>query len=668
MKKFYLILAAAVGMTITSCTTNDFLGDVDPNAQAVVNDGSIRFGTATKGMTRADHVGADAAGLLGEQFVFAGQKTNATPASQLVFDQYYANWKANTANTTESNSNSWEYVGYTPYGVGNSAISTLPTGSTQTIKYWDYATKQYDFAAYSLGLGADDDDNPSTPNTHATATKIDMDNLTTAAYTLNGSVNELAACYISNLVTAYNRDAVNDYGKTVQFTFRSLGAKVRMALYETVPGYSVKDVKFYTAESPTALATDGTEDVARLFTPSASKILPKGKGTMTVSFPNIGWAKSPNDGDHTDYNKAHVAFAADNAATLSSTLDLAALANFADKDDKETSGSYLGRASNEATYAGGKVGSPAAGKYFTILPYETGTALILRIKYTLVSIDGSGETITVDNASAVVPAEYTKWNPNYAYTYIFKISDYTNGSTGVDGNGATVTGLTPITFDAVVIDSEDGLQETITTVSTPSITTYAKGEVVTANNEYKVDNNIYAVVTNAAGENQTLTVGTNAWLYTVTLEGSSAQVISEATVDNAIANGKYNAAAGTYTVHDANAKDMVVTLNNGLSAISAIPAADSPNGNELTITGAKFTPAATGTYVLRYQTDAPVYDAGTLGSALTAAGVTKLDGYFTYNGSKFVQCDSDAAPSSDVNYYKVSTPGKYMYKVVKVVP
>ncbi len=655
MKKVYLILAAAVGMTITSCTTNDFVGDV-ANTTTENGNGVIAVGSGLKAVTRAgEHTGKDAADLLDHKFVFAG--TKGTSPTTFVFDQYQTKWAENTANTTESNTADWEYVSLTPAST-NTVIHN--GGSvTQSIKYWDYSTTQYDFAAYSLGLGFDHDENPATDPVYATPSAIAAD---TKSYTLEGSAGALAACYISNLVTAYNRDGANDYGKTVQFTFRSLGAKVRMALYETVPGYSVKDVKFYTAESPTALAGNATDNVARLFTPSAAKSLPTGSGKMTINFPTVGWANRAA----TDYNKAHVTFTPTNAETdISSILRLADLADFAAAEGAQATANYLGRASNTATYAGGLVSTK--GKYFTILPNEAGTNLILRIKYTLVSTDGSGETITVDNASAVVPAEYTKWNPNYAYTYIFKISDYTNGSTGVDGSGNTVTGLTPITFDAVVIDDEDGLQETITTVSTPSITTYAKGEVVTANNEYKVDNNIYAVVTNAAGANQTLTPGTNAWLYTVTLQDASAQVISEATVDNAIANGKYNAAAGTFTVTDANDKNMVVTLNDGLSAITAIPAADSPNGNELTITGAKFTPAATGTYVLRYQVSAPTYDAGTLGSALTAASITKLDGYFIYDGAKYVQCDSNAAPEAGTTYYKVSTPGTYMYKVVKVV-
>ena len=96
-------------------------------------------------------------------------------------------------------------------------------------------------------------------------------------------------------------------------------------------------------------------------------------------------------------------------------------------------------------------------------------ALHLKMDFTLVSRDGSGETINMTGATAVIPAAYAMWQPNYKYTYIFKISDKTNGRTGVydptQADDATVNsdpaGLYPITFDAVVVNAEeDGTQET----------------------------------------------------------------------------------------------------------------------------------------------------------------------------------------------------------------
>ena len=592
-----LLFVTIAFAAIASCTEDSFVGE-QSQQEANGTEGAISFSSSFLAVTRSS-VGAKAAALLNNNFVVEGTKTKDNSVSE-VFDNYNVNYTENTAATTTSNTADWDYVGQLP---NSNSSGTLPI---QTIKHWDYAASQYDFAAYSLGVGVDDDNDASTANVFAEATAIDE---TTKSYTITGTSDKLKSCYISDLVTAYHRDDINDYGKTVQISFRSLAAKIRLAFYETVPGYSIKDVKFYTASAPTALATDGTENNPTLFASDA--VIPSGSGTMTITFPTTGFTKRSNS----DYNKAHVSFAENSNADLSSTLVLEDLADFAAAEKKEANGNYLGRTSNTATFAGGLVNS--AGKYHTILPYETGTNLTLRIKYTLVSTDISKETIDIDNATAVIPAELAKWCPNYAYTYIFKIGDTTNGSTGVDGSGNVITGLTPITLDAVVVDSEDGIQETITTVSTPSITTYMAGQVITANDEYIKGKDIYVIVNNGTS-NVALTDGTNAKLYTVTQSNtktsgddgyhdSAAKTINEETVSNVLSNGTEDP-AGTWTVVDENNWNMVVTTASvpTLSAVTSIADTDSPTGNAITVNGVKFKPTAAGTYVFQYVKTAPV--------------------------------------------------------------
>lgn len=587
MKKSYLIMAAIASLALVSCSDEEFVGnpELGPGQGKTAE---IVFNSVGKGMTRADFTGQDAADKLNRNFVFAGTKNDGTRADEYVFDQYNANWVINTANTTESNSNDWEYVGYTP--ATTSAINT-----TQTIKYWDYGKTQYDFAAYSLGGG------------NATATKIKFSTLSSDAYKLTGSVEDLKACYISDLVTAYNKTANNhtgnDFGKVVTFSFRSLATKIRLAFYETVPGYSVKDIQFYSA------ATGGTATTTpTLFASSA--VLPSGSGTMTVTFPHTGWALSPNgETPNTDYNKAHVTFAQADQVDAATTLTFDALADFAAAEINETASDnpavgWIGRASNAATYAGGlEYGS---GKYKTILPLEAGANLHLRISYKLVSTDGSGEVINVDNATAVIPAQLAQWSPNYAYTYIFKISDLTNGATGFGPDGTTpVCGLTPITLNAVVVDSEDGIQETITTVNEPSITTYAEGKVVTENNEYNTGAPIYIIVND--GTNNVTVSASNAKLYTATIQDQAFQKISEESVDNALRYGVISGEGKVFTVTDANGKNLVVTDVTSTAATysKTISADDSPTGNLITLDESNnkatiFTPSAAGTYVFQY--------------------------------------------------------------------
>ena len=186
--------------------------------------------------------------------------------------------------------------------------------------------------------------------------------------------------------------------------------------------------------------------------------------------------------------RAHISFAGEGDQTT--LVEFGNLAYTIAEDGEKTEGSvFLGRSSNTASMAG-----EAEGNYYTqYLPNERGTNLNLRVNYTLESIDGSGETIEVKGATAQVPSIYTQWKAGYAYTYLFKISDKTNGYTGyydptnpdnVEIN-SDPAGLYPITFDAVVVnDEQDATQETITLVSTPSITTYQKGSKVVDNDEY----------------------------------------------------------------------------------------------------------------------------------------------------------------------------------------
>ena len=551
MKKVLFFATALIALA--SCTNNDFVGDA-PTPTSQDTQGAIVFGSGVNAVTRANHVGADAATKLSNNFVVEGIKTTGSTVSE-VFDNYNVKWIDNSANTTLSNTANWEYVGQT-----HNSLSSL---ENQTIKYWDYSASQYDSWAYSLG------------GSSATVTTMDHDAiLATEAYKFTGTAAALSKVYISDLVTAYNPAETNQpqYAQQVTLTFRSLVAKIRLALYETVPGYSVKDVKFYTDDS-----TPATDDKAYLYTSGTGGNVFNTSGDCIVKFPTIG---KSNIGDP-DYNKAHVTFTAASEGTANK-MDFGALANFAEKDVAETAEKvYLGRTSNTATFAG----TPTPDNYYTIvLPNETGSVLKLKVDYTLLSVDGSRETIKVTGASAVVPAAYAQWKSGYAYTYLFKISDKTNGKTNP---GMDPVGLYPITFDAVVIESEDGVQETITTVSDPSITTYAKGKVVTANDEYTTGIDIYI-----SGVASNGTTSSDIALYSATLETGSVSVISEATAKLAYEQGKTDNDSDVY-----DKTDVKLTQLYGATAVTSVPAVD---GNTYTVNAVKFTPSAAGTYVARY--------------------------------------------------------------------
>lgn len=572
MNKYFI--AAASALALASCSSDDFLGEIQGNEQNGATS-AINFGGDTGKITRATSEGADAAGLLGNNFVvvgFKGNKTDAANNEDYAFDHYNVNFNKDSKNSTESNRAGWEYVNQ-DMKVNGADKSLAQSGATQqTIKYWDHSCASYDFIAFSMGK-------KDAASKYATPTHVDKANLATAAYTLSGNVNTLSECYISDMKTV-NRE---DYGKTVSMSFRHLASKVRMALFETVPGYVISDVKFYDATSTTA-NPEGT--LIGKFNNS---------GTLTVSFPTTGTVNK----DKKDYNKAHVKFTESATAGETGVLNHKGFGavNYNNQDEGtiKAGSTYLSQNAATPSYCG-------AG-YQNVLPSEgKPSAITLRIDYKLTSVDGTNETINVKGATATVPAEYTEWKSGYAYTYIFKISQNTNGSTG-----GTSTGLTAISFDAVVVDDEaNGLQETITTVSDNSITTYGyKDNKVTTNGKEYVDGtDIYATVyVPAAGETAAKTVAPQK-LYTVTLEAGATQTINEASVANALVKGTNDATAKTWTVTDYAGKKMVVTETaaNVATTVDSVPAGP---GYTLKVNALKWTGVVTGSatetyYVVEY--------------------------------------------------------------------
>lgn len=650
MRKSYFLAAAAV-VAMVGCTNEDYFG---ANESLKSGEAAINFGTTTKKLTRADKkTGAEAAALLGNNFVVLGYKGDAalSASSTKVFDYYDVNYVANTAGTTESNSSNWEYVAQ--------GVNGLSSVSSQTIKYWDFAKKQYDFVAFSKGV------QPGTKTIDQLFTAVDLANLGTKAYTVTGTLNELKECYIADLLTVYNTsEAVANQPSfpngPVTPVFRKLQSKIRLAFYETIPGYSVKNVVFYESATATSAATNPT-----VF--ASDKTLAVGgdtEATMEISFPTIGKDNVTKE----DYNQAAIKF-----TTLSGTGDLSSTVAFdaltytsKDLDEQSTGTIWLGRSSNTATYAGiNDEGHDYA--YKTVLPVggQTGSVLNIKVDYTLESIDGSGEEITVHGATAQVPAIYTAWQPNYAYTYIFKISDQTNGL--INPDQTDYVGLYPITFDAVVEGDIDGVQETITEVGAPSITTYQQGKVVTENDEYVSGKPVYVTVDNGAE------LTTDAWkkgatnIFTATLDDANpCQTLSEKAVANCFNATAFDptGVSASYTVKDANEQELTLTKATGWTLETTIAQADAPHGVVINTDGtntcvAKIASPTSGTtYVFQYLQTPATYKAPD--NNTVAPGT-----YYAFDGQVFETVTADGTETradlysskTDAVYYTSATDG-----------
>lgn len=648
-------MSALATFALVSCVDDNYVGDQEA-LNAANGTGAISFGSGFKAVTRAAKTGAEAAQMLNNNFVIEGVKTIGTDPVAEVFDNYNVNYVENTAATTASNSANWEYV-------GQSILTGKTAVSEQTIKYWDFAAKQYDYWAYSVGNGS------------ATVSTLAHDaTLGTSAYTITGTKENLAKVYISDLVTSFNPNttvstltaeqktatASTEMGKEVQMNFRSLMTKIRVGLYETIPGYSVRNVQFYPSESGSPTTT------VALY--AASEVLPAFDGTSKeatykVTFPTTGVANIGED----DYNKAHVTITSDDVA---SKVELGTLTYGAHQDGKHEKYGYTAepeswtldwvqRSASSCTWA--TEGGATAGDYSIVLPYETGAVLTLKLDYTLESIDGTGETIVVHGAKALIPAQFTKWQANYAYTYLFKISDNTNGLSNVLNTDKV--GLYPITLDAVVANVEDGTQETITTVATPSITTYSVTSDVTTNNEYTTADDVYVTAT----EDGTLIDMTGkAVLYDIT-KSSAAYAATEAEVLASLtAYSKLDA-----SVYTGRNSVVLTPVSSGLNlTVTEIPTVDEQKvtvtaGQTALIDKSKLTAGHYYAFVYQKTAGDPAvknYE------AVTVPASGDVDGLYTTNDGSDTPATVQAVEQHLYARYFTVANAVYGIKVIKVKP
>lgn len=501
MKKYLFIAASA--LALASCSSEDFVGTEGGNVENGANKAINFSGNAGK-ITRATSNEGTPQQMLDYQFKVYGVKKmskNGGDKFEPSFSDYYV-WYDEAKNTT-SNTKGWEYVGNkkagnedATYGSGNVKLQ-----NDQYIKYWDYAAEEYHFVAGS----------PISAFTYNKNADINTAGMRIPSATITGLAGHYEA---NNTETALETNPVyiaapvkigkDDYQKPVTFTFQRQQSMVRVGLYETIPGYSITKIKFYDADGTTAtssniILTSATQD----YFVGGSNV----SGTVTYNWetPTPSYTFNYTDDENLKKSKNWYAGELSTLATTSSEPTVNIL--YGTDKDMSTTG------------------------YFTVLPIPSTTEaspILIKCNYTLSADDHSGETIEVTGATAAIPAAYSKWEANTRYTYLFKISDKTNGYTGTNPDK---TGLYPITFDAVVKDEKQG---TITTIATPSITTYQANSVVENSGiKYVTNKEIKVTVTdNTNGDIKTLSEDDSSVGYVAVYKLSQARTEADLQIKN----------------------------------------------------------------------------------------------------------------------------------------
>ena len=261
--KFGHIILLIMIVLAVSCSKDDSdipggNGELPPETTAIVfaaneqQEQTVTRANEADKMTRASTPLSDNGVKTFMVWGFKNMDTGLTAQGlQTVFPGYTVNWMANSANTSTTNSNGWEYTNQQPLGK-----------EQQTIKYWDWSAKAYRFFGVA---GADETSNV----TGKLNTAGDVFILT---YRANANVEETIPYYSRLWFSTGNIDDYpnKQFGRPVQLEFIKPLSKVRI---------------LFIFEDPSKEAETRLTNMD--FRPSDGNTI-KLEGNVTVSYPLTG--------------------------------------------------------------------------------------------------------------------------------------------------------------------------------------------------------------------------------------------------------------------------------------------------------------------------------------------------------------------------------------------
>lgn len=620
MKKSILIAASA--LLLASCSSDAIVEETGGfNGK---QDAPISFVTSQKNITRATTPLQNAG-----HYNFGVFAYKSTDAVNNIMDNYLVGYNGTnvgyymtTANQTTLGDPTGEYNGKSHWAyemLGSAEYDyTGPDGyytkdqtaymsnnANQYLKYWDKSAATTTFYAYAPYIN-------STAVTTGTASfdnsakKLSIPNGTIVAAMVNGDATPEACEYMYATTTVNSAD----YGKDVELRFKRVMAKINIKFWEDLQGYSVKILDLTPAYGVSAAP-------AKAGTPNTQGQYIKSSGFDLVfpadgTDPNIAWSNS--------------------ATPTSEAL------NFKSPTDPQ-----IGTTRLEA--------SPSESSYYAI-PKDATTGFTFHVSYEMTS--DTGERIVVQNATVFVPGANCNWKANTHYTYNFKI---TTGSNGTTGNPGTINpndpkvdteeALYPIVFDNCTV--EDWTEAEYDSPVTGGTDTRDYSVVLTSTAFVTGTKNIKAAtggtVTVKLYEDNDDITGSNTFTLTsptgatgVTLSGSTVTVATGAT-------------AGEYKVSWTN-------TNTNNSPAETYSASFYVIGNYAVTTSTK--------YIGTNGNAATTLDVTTT-KAGTAEAMTALDGTFAIKHPS--ACPADKKNSVTVEYvYSTSDPTVLDKVQVKVMP
>lgn len=334
----------------------------------------------------------------------------------------------------------------------------------QYLKYWDKSATHTCFYAYAPYVG--------TETTTARVTYVDgvaQEATGSDTYVLNIPDGTLVAGYDDptkyEFMYASKKVSAADYGHDVSLDFKRLVAKVNIKFWEDIPGYKVRIIGLKEGKDSVyaAAAIHKNSDTGVDPTPTYKPYGYRAGKYYTKNGVKIKFDSSTAAADKilqyvgtTATNTTPLQFAVPTESAIGTNRYMAAKSAtdyyaipkgtstrvLKSKDDQNNI-KYENFPANPSGTEWGDVADADLAK----------TGFTFHVSYELTAED-SGERIVVRNATVHVPYDYCYWKANTHYTYIFKITKNSNGSTDTnpdidptDPDVPTDQALYPIVFD-----------------------------------------------------------------------------------------------------------------------------------------------------------------------------------------------------------------------------
>ena len=451
MKKFIYL---AVGVALMASCSSDFdLSEGGGNAGGSDVIGfQMRTGNTSRATTGLQSAGHYNFGVFGYK---KNDKVNPIMGNYLVGYLDAKGYQPRTGSTVgdqpgvADGTSYWMYekMGYGQFNgtyAGETVNPNTPYASNnegQYLRYWDKSADHTCFYAYAPYV--------NTGATGKTVTYVDG--------TPKGSSHDTYVLTIPNGTIKHGFDdpstyefmyasakvLVGDYGHDVSLKFNRLNAKVNIKFWEDIEGYSVRLIDLtpaYGVAATPSIKEDGQGyygyKLGKIYTKNGVKI----KFNADAEFQNLKQYAGETTSAPLDFKTPTASLIGENRvmATPSPSTYYA-----------------IPKGSGANVLADGELNYSASGSAPATELAQTG--LTFHVSYELIST--TGEKITVTDATVHVPKDYCNWEANKHYTYIFRITKNSNGSTGTttpkpeDPEVPTVNALYPIVFDNCVVEA-----------------------------------------------------------------------------------------------------------------------------------------------------------------------------------------------------------------------